>query len=105
VSMPEEWEIDEETDHIESKYYTYAYDRSHSGRKMTIRNQYKTLSDHIPAEAMNEFIRDHETMRGNMTYYLTYDTSPSSDTPPYIPIIVLGVATLAIVFRKKLRRR
>jgi transglutaminase-like putative cysteine protease len=107
VSLPETWEIDEETDRVTSKYYTYTYDRSYgSGEKVSIHHHYQTLSDHIPAEDIYEFIRDHETMRNNMTYHLTYDSDSNdlSSTSNRVIVMFLIGAAFVIVFWRITRR-
>lgn len=104
VKLPEEWTLEEETKRIESDNYSYLYERTLNGRTVSIRTQYKTFSDHIPAEEMEKFIGDHSAMRGNLSYYLTYGPVKQASfgrEGTYVAIFLVVVFVAIVVWRAK----
>jgi len=74
VQLPEDWNLSDEDKQINTPYYQYTYARRYvdGSKELRIETDYKTLADHVPAEAVKEFIKDHDAMTDNTGYALTW---------------------------------
>jgi len=73
VELPEAWDIEEDEKHITTDYYSYDYFVKRRGNAFTISTHYVTKDSYVPIAGFKQFVKDHETMMGNLGYYLTHD--------------------------------
>lgn len=74
VNLPEEWNFDKYNNRIDSEYFTYQNDVDYYLRKLLISHKYSSKVDYIPAEAVNTYVEQHDKIRNDLSYYISYDT-------------------------------
>jgi transglutaminase-like putative cysteine protease len=73
IKLPEEWNVETDEEYIDNDYYHYEYYVRHSGKQITLETHYRTKQDHIPAEAIPQFISDHQKMFNNLSFQLSFN--------------------------------
>jgi transglutaminase-like putative cysteine protease len=109
VQMPEAWSLSNEDKEINTPYYEYTYARRYldGSNELRIETDYKTLADHVPAEAVKQFINDHEVMSKNTGYALTWgedtgehpEVSSGAHLGAMVVMAIILVAAVLIVRR------
>jgi hypothetical protein len=75
ISLPEEWYAQSTTRHINADYFYYKANFFYSNRKFTLRYEFQTLKDHVPAEDVPALIKQIDEERDSFSYQLSQDTS------------------------------
>jgi transglutaminase-like putative cysteine protease len=103
VHVPEDWAAKEYETRIDRDYYAYHHTARYADRTIELTTHYETLAASVPANQYQQFIDDHEKMRGEVGYDLTYKDgknafgSPESQVPSGPPTPA-GYALLAVAF-------
>ncbi len=100
VHLPTDWSITSDEKNIENDYYKYSYKSSYRDLLITITTEYLTKNDAVPTDAMKTFVSDHEKMRTNSSFYLSWDpmTQTTSSTPKWPGLLVLIVILCASTY-------
>lgn len=73
VKLPEEWSAETDEELITTEYYDYAYNVRYDNREISLQTYYQTMQDHVPVEALKQFVDDHERMKENLSFQLSYN--------------------------------
>ncbi|MBT1689008.1 DUF3857 domain-containing protein [Dawidia soli] len=97
INVPEDWTIEDKDQRIDRDQYAYEYSRRYVDRKVMITTHYETKDASVPVDLYQQYIDDHNAMRDNLWYSLTYDTdfagqSMSSPTAAGMAWLAMAVA-------------
>lgn len=97
VSLPDEWNINEEQKEIYGDGYQYTYKVSFNNRSLSIERHYQTNKEHIDPVSILKFVQDHESMHNTLAYALSIDKAYASGfkfswISLFIGFIIFGVA-------------
>jgi hypothetical protein len=81
---------------IENDYYKYNYRVEYADAKFSLLTNYKTKKEFIPKNDFPQFIKDHGTMMGNLTYSLSYDKGLIQKRSNKWPGTFVSVVTLLL---------
>lgn len=73
VNLPEEWSVEASTNTVESDYFTYDYAVESYLNKVLVTHNYSRKTDFVPVEDVQEYITQHEEIRSDLSYFLTYN--------------------------------
>ncbi len=96
IVFPEEWYLENNDKHIAGCGFSYkAYARM-EGRKAQINYQYETDRTYIPADSTLRFLKQHDEIRNNLSWYFPYEYS--ADYSQYGWIVMLVMILLLTAF-------
>lgn len=102
VELTSDWNIDADEKDIVGDGYKYRYEVSFIDNNLKIYHHYITSKDHIPAKNISKFVSDHQSIRNNLSYTITYGGNVANDAselvwaPVTIGIISVGLAVFLI---------
>ncbi|MBP2832552.1 DUF3857 domain-containing protein [Aquimarina sp. U1-2] len=97
INLPEDWNVTPERSVIEDENFRYTYNVEYLYRKINLNHTYKTFKNYIYPETTSNFIANHEKIRKNLSYILTYNTNAvaENNTTSWI-LILLAIVSLGI---------
>lgn len=95
IRLPEEWTVEPEDEIIESDFYAYEHIVKYANNEITLQTHYETRQDHIPVQAFDKFVSDHEKMMENLLFQLTYNKNVVFNEKG---ISWLGIITALVAF-------
>jgi hypothetical protein len=96
IKLPEDWAIVPEDEIIENDYYQYEHEIRINNNELSKYTHYKTKKDHIPAEHIDTYIRDHEKMWNNLVYQLSYDNAIAEAKQNVWPGLITTILTIVL---------
>ncbi|HEY4150261.1 MAG TPA: DUF2569 domain-containing protein, partial [Chitinophagaceae bacterium] len=95
LNMPEDWTLSFAEWHTKNDYYEFHYEPEINGRDITLRYTWTTFSDHIPAEAIQQYRADYKKILDLVEFTLSITRSgaetgnnpagPVAASPPVSP--------------------
>jgi transglutaminase-like putative cysteine protease len=102
VYLPSEWSIRPNTKQIREKEYAYSYSSAPSLNRglnaVVIETTYSTFSDNIPRERFQKFVKDHEAMFSNLSYFVSFNKSINSSKTGPAGAIILALYCLVLIW-------
>jgi transglutaminase-like putative cysteine protease len=103
------WNLTTNDEQINTPYYQYAYAVRYNKKdnELQIDTDYKTLTDHVPVEALKEFVKDHDIMSNKVWYGLTWGgvaeaAAPGSDVSGGAIVAAILLLAASLWFAQKL---
>jgi hypothetical protein len=78
VFLPEDWSLTPDDQRIERDAYRYEFETSFTKREVYVYTHYMTKQDYVAVDDFEQFVKDHQTMMSNLSYYLTYNKNLAS---------------------------
>lgn len=72
VALTPDWNITAEEKDIAGDGYKYRYEVSFIEGNLRIYHHYITSKDHVPVKKVSKFVSDHQSIRNNLSYMITY---------------------------------
>lgn len=97
VNLPEEWSVEATSNTVESDYFTYDYAVESYLNKVLVTHNYSRKTDFVPVEDVQTYITQHEEIRNDLSYFLTYNqglAEGSDDSGISWAAMVLALLTL-----------
>ena len=95
VQLPEVWQSSKANEDIKSDYYDYHFKFNVEGKSATIKTSYTTKSSYVPLESFSQFVKDHEKMMSNLSYFISYDPTKANQTSvPWQGVMLTILTTL-----------
>ncbi len=73
IKLPEEWTVENETINIATESFVFSQIVTNDNDKIRIFHKYKTLREYIDADESSSFIKKHDNILDNLSFFLTYD--------------------------------
>ena len=94
VILPEEWNVTPDSKVIEEASFRYTNNMSGSGKRVFVNHTYEVYSETIDGTEVPDFLRKHDEIRGDLSFYLTYNESliGSSNATSWFSIVLTVLA-------------
>ena len=80
IRVPEDWRFDSGGKTIETSSFKYSCSTSATERGVNLTYKYETLSDHIAAGEMPEYVKNYDRVSNDLDYVLTNDVNGRSSS-------------------------
>lgn len=110
--LPESWTFKNEVKEVRDRAFELSREIQGDGQRLLIRDHYRSLADHVPADATAAYAANVEKAR-KMLGYVVYKTDPgasaagdqvsSESAGLNLPVLLLGGLTLALLVHLALR--
>ena len=101
ITLPEEWSFERTNDVSEKDAYDYIYKVSGLQKNINLTYSYARKKESIHPDSVNVFLKEHELIRDNLSYALTYNTalfnSSFSLTSLLIAMITLAIGAFLFI--------
>lgn len=112
INLPEDWNINESSDVIETPASVFRYDYSCTGSRVVLKYEYEHLKDNIEPDEIKNYLTAYKKISDNCGFSLTYSngityvkSSSTQNTEPVSAFTVLYILlALAVIITIAVRR-
>ncbi|MRG46418.1 DUF3857 domain-containing protein [Chitinophaga sp. SYP-B3965] len=101
IKLPEPWALDAKNYRLESPFYDFSFKSTLDDKTVTLKYDFRAKTDHIPAEGIEQYIKDMDKLVSSTGYLFSYDPSKvgkENTSPSGINWLVLFVAVASGAF-------
>jgi transglutaminase-like putative cysteine protease len=94
ITLPQEFAVTPVDNVIETPYYQYKSEIKKDGNEITKLTHYKTKQDHIPADQIQKYVKDHTAMLNELVLLLTYNALMVEASSNVLPGVLTTIVSL-----------
>ncbi|WP_372795141.1 DUF3857 domain-containing protein [Lutibacter sp.] len=98
IYLPEVWAIENSEKRVEGDGFVYENSVKGYGKSISITHNYEITKEYITENKVDQFLKKHDNIKNEFSYFLTYNTSLSGFELSWISILLVIIALIVGVY-------
>ncbi|WP_109831025.1 DUF3857 domain-containing protein [Reichenbachiella versicolor] len=98
VQLPEQWNVTVDKKTVIGDGFEYKYEVSDFGDAFNVKNEYILTKEYIEADSVADFLAKHESIKNELSFYVTQSTAVTEDSVDKISWISIILVVVTLIF-------
>ncbi len=106
INLPELWNLDDETEKLETDNYYFEFKSRKLGRNITLNYTYRSLKDYIEGKEIKRYVKDTKKVSDWLSYGIYWGAQGNqTDSNPYLMALAMLTIVISALFFIRIHQR